>query len=118
VAVAFNLHGSLFGDFQLDIGNLTQLFCCIADEAKVAIFNPGTEKSVRSDNLKRSSILFLTFEWINPTTQFDVWHLLDFSSFACEKGTPDDFAVESIEQAKSPFQYQTFSSARLPAGAV
>jgi hypothetical protein len=54
----------------------------------------------------------------NPTTQFDVWHLLDFSSFACEKGTPDDFAVESIEQAKSPFQYQTFSSARLPAGAV
>ena len=33
----------------------------------------------------------------NPTTQFDVWHLLDSSSSACEKDTPDDFEVESIE---------------------
>ena len=54
----------------------------------------------------------------NPTTQSEVWRLLNLSSFACEKGTPDDLAFESIKQAKSPFLYQTISLARLLAAAV
>ena len=52
-------------------------------------------------------------ERLIPTTKFIAWHLSGSYSFACEKGTPDDFAAESTEQAKSPFQYQRFSSARL-----
>ena len=60
----------------------------------------------------------ITNEDFNPTTQFASRCSLDSYSSVCVKGTPDDFEAGSIEQAKWPFRYQMFSSARLLAAAA
>jgi len=88
----------------------------MVDRTNVNVFL--VEVSARMDfwSARGAHIVFICP--LNPTTQFTAWNMRYRSASVYGKDTPDDFAVESIEQAKSPFQYQTISLARLLVVAV